>query len=140
MNPAVLGIPGERTMPFGLQGISDEYLEQVYAPSTCLIAASYGEGFGLPLIEAAQYKLPIIARDIPVFHEVAGEQAFYLNDKAPGDLVQAITVWLRQYEAEKHPTSGKMPWLTWKENAAQLMQVMLGNGTSVGLCADPFAT
>lgn len=37
---------------FWLEGISDEYLEKIYAASTCLIAASYGEGFGLPLIEA----------------------------------------------------------------------------------------
>src|SRR5262249_6327442 len=36
---------------FWLEGISDEYLEKVYAAGACLIAASYGEGFGLPLIE-----------------------------------------------------------------------------------------
>jgi glycosyltransferase involved in cell wall biosynthesis len=64
---------------FWLEGISDEYLEKVYAASTCLIAASEGEGFGLPLIEAAQHKLPIIARDIQVFREVAGEYAFYFS-------------------------------------------------------------
>ena len=66
---------------FWLEGISDEYLEQVYLVCTCLIAASYGEGFGLPLIEAAQHKLPIIARDIPVFREVAGENAFFFKSK-----------------------------------------------------------
>lgn len=47
---------------FWLEGISDEYLEKLYVASACLIAASEGEGFGLPLIEAAQHKLPIIAR------------------------------------------------------------------------------
>ena len=41
-----------------LKGINDEFLEQVYSASTCLIAASYGEGFGLPLIEAAQHQNP----------------------------------------------------------------------------------
>ena len=64
MNPATLGSPGERPTPFRLQGISDEYLEQVYAASTCLIAASINEGFGLPLIEAARHGIPIVARDI----------------------------------------------------------------------------
>ena len=66
-----------------LEGISDEYLDKVYAASTCLIAASEGEGFGLPLIEAAQHKLPIIARDIPVFREVVrwrGNMRFTLMD------------------------------------------------------------
>ena len=41
---------------FWLEGISDEYLEKVYVAITCLIAPSEGEGFGLPLIEAAQHK------------------------------------------------------------------------------------
>jgi glycosyltransferase involved in cell wall biosynthesis len=66
---------------FWLDGISDEFLEQVYAASACLIAASYGEGFGLPLIEAAQHKLPIVARDIPVFREVAGSHAHYFSER-----------------------------------------------------------
>ena len=61
-----------------LQGISDEFLERIYASSKALIAASEGEGFGLPLIEAAQHGLKLIIRDIPVFREVAGENAHYL--------------------------------------------------------------
>ena len=79
---------------FWLEGISDEYLEKIYAASTCLIAASEGEGFGLPLIEAAQHKLPIIARDIPVFREVAGEHAHYFNGLEPQVLADAIKHWL----------------------------------------------
>ena len=62
---------------FWLEGISDEYLEKVYATCVCLIAASEDEGFGLPLIEAARHRIPILARDIPVFREVAGDHASY---------------------------------------------------------------
>ena len=94
---------------FWLQGISDEYLEKVYASSTCLIAASYGEGFGLPLIEAAQHKLPIIARDIPVFREVAGEHAYYFDSATADGLSQAIIDWLKLYRGGRHPKSDKMP-------------------------------
>ena len=110
---------------FWLEGISDEYLEKVYAASTCLIAASYGEGFGLPLIEAAQHKLPIIARDIPVFREVAGEHAYYFDAKSPDALAQAIRTWLTLYASGQHPKSSKMPWLTWQESARQLSNLML---------------
>jgi glycosyltransferase involved in cell wall biosynthesis len=109
---------------FWLEGISDEYLEKVYAASTCLIAASYGEGFGLPLIEAAQQKLPIIARDIPVFREVAGEHAFYFQADHPAELAQALQAWLALYQTEQHPKSDHMPWLTWKESAQQLLKAM----------------
>ncbi len=110
---------------FWLDGISDEYLEKVYAASTCLIAASEGEGFGLPLIEAAQHKLPIIARDIPVFHEVAGEHAFYFKGKEPDDLTRAVQEWMALHQSGKHPKSDNMPWLTWKQSTQQLLDVIL---------------
>jgi glycosyltransferase involved in cell wall biosynthesis len=116
--------PELNTRLFWLEGISDEYLEQVYAASTCLVAASYGEGFGLPLIEAAQYKLPIFARDIPVFREVAGEHAHYFNAEGPTELAHAMEQWLALHKANRHPKSDNMPWLTWKDSAAQLLQVL----------------
>ena len=106
---------------FWLEGISDEYLEKVYAVSTCLIAASYGEGFGLPLIEAAQHGLPILARDIPVFREVAGEHASYFKAETPNELAVAIKSWLSDYQKNKHPKSSGMNYLTWKESAAMLL-------------------
>lgn len=112
---------------FWLEGISDEYLEKVYAASTCLIAASEGEGFGLPLIEAAQHKLPIIARDIPVFREVAGEHAYYFNGLLPEDLSLVIADWLKLYSEGRHPVSNNMPWLTWKESAEQLRHALFGS-------------
>jgi len=112
---------------FWLEGISDDYLEKVYADSTCLIAASYGEGFGLPLIEAAQHKLPIIARDMSVFREVAGEYAYYFDAASADGLAQAIKTWLFLYENKQHPQSDMMPWLTWQESARQLSNAVLSN-------------
>ena len=86
-----------------------------------LIAASEGEGFGLPLIEAVQHKLPIIARDIPVFREVAGEHAFYFCGLEPVDLANAISGWLGLNSKGLAPKSDEMPWLTWRESARQLI-------------------
>lgn len=110
---------------FWLEGVSDEYLEKIYASTKCLIAASYGEGFGLPLIEAAQHQIPIIARDIPVFREVASEHAFYFKADEPSDLATAIQNWLVQYQENQHPTSVNMPWLTWEQSAQQLLNIVL---------------
>ncbi len=114
---------------FWLEGISDEYLEQVYAASACLIAASRGEGFGLPLIEAARHKLPILARDIPVFREVAGEHASYFTAETPEDLAHAIKKWLHLFAENIHPSSDNMPWLTWSESAKRLKQLILGRNS-----------
>lgn len=111
---------------FWLQGISDEYLGKVYEHADCLIAASFGEGFGLPLIEAAQRSLPILARDLPVFREVAGDHALYFDANDPNDLLQAVSNWLKLRMQGQTLRSTNMPWLTWKQSAAQLLQCVTG--------------
>jgi glycosyltransferase involved in cell wall biosynthesis len=107
-------------------GIGEAALESIYAASTCLIAASEAEGFGLPLIEAAQHGLPVIARDIPVFREVAGEFAFYFEGEDGDTLAGAITQWLALRQAGTAPRSADMPWLSWAESARRLQDIMLG--------------
>ncbi|EMX8699892.1 glycosyltransferase family 4 protein [Klebsiella michiganensis] len=107
---------------FWLQNISDEFLSLLYAKSRALIFASLGEGFGLPLIEAAQKKLPVIIRDIPVFREIAQEHAFYFSGEAPEDISKAIEAWLELYHNDAHPRSESIGWLTWKQSAEFLLE------------------
>jgi glycosyltransferase involved in cell wall biosynthesis len=109
---------------FWLEGISDEYLTLVYQKSACLIAASEGEGFGLPLIEAAQHSLSLIVRDLPVFREVAGSHAHYFSGKVPGDLSAAIENWLSMHAVSQHPRSDDIPWLNWTQSTQQLVRAM----------------
>ncbi|WP_297839799.1 glycosyltransferase family 1 protein [Pseudomonas sp.] len=117
--------PAKGQTLFWLEGISDEYLEKIYSAATCLIAASEGEGFGLPLIEAAQHHLPMIVRDLPVFREIAGEHAFYFDGMSGIDLAKSINAWLELFDRGDHPTSMTMPWLTWEESAKQLQAVLI---------------
>jgi len=106
---------------FWLAGISDEMLLKLYGASAALLAPSEGEGFGLPLIEAAQHGVPIIARSLPVFREVAGEHAWYFSGLAPEDLAQAIESWLERRGDGRIPLSTGMPWLTWNQSARQVL-------------------
>ena len=110
---------------FWLEGISDEYLEKVYDACSCLIAASEGEGFGLPLIEGAQHGLPIIARDIPVFREVADIHAFYFSGLGARDLSESVLSWISLHQVGNAPQSTKMPWLTWKQSTKDLLEISL---------------
>lgn len=50
---------------------TDDQLQGYYADADCLIASSFAEGFGLPIVEAGHFGKPVIASDIPVFREVA---------------------------------------------------------------------
>lgn len=110
-----------------IKDASDEYLEAIYAGSSCLVAASQGEDFGLPLIEAARHQIPIIARDIPVHREVAGQQAFYFAEDATGEaLAVKLQEWLQLFTASHHPSSEAMTWLTWRQSAGQLWAALDG--------------
>lgn len=110
---------------FWVEGASDEYLEKIYAAADCMIIASANEGFGLPVIEAARHNLPIIARDIEVFREVAGEHAHYFSGLSPAALAEAILPWLELYRTGEHPRSGEIAWLTWEQSARRLAQIIL---------------
>ena len=105
---------------FWLEGVSDDYLEAAYAASTCLLAASYDEGFGLPLIEAARRGVPLLVRDIAVFREVAGGHASYFAGETAETLAAAVRDWLQAFEAGRHRPSTGMPWQRWADSARQV--------------------
>ena len=119
--------PRRNKQLFWLEKASDALLMQLYAQSTALLAASFAEGFGLPLIEAAHYGLPVIARDIPVFHEVAGDFAFYFPNSDSAALADSLRHWLQLHAEGQAPRSAGMPYLTWAQSTQQLLRVILEN-------------
>ncbi|HJR15018.1 MAG TPA: glycosyltransferase family 1 protein [Rhodanobacteraceae bacterium] len=112
---------------FWFMGASDAMLERLYATCTLLLAPSEGEGFGLPLIEAARHGLPILCRDLPVFREVAGEHATYFSGHDAESLARAIRAWLGKWQARTAPVTRGMQWITWAESARQLVGLVLGS-------------
>lgn len=110
---------------YWLEKADDATLITMYRRASALLAASEGEGFGLPLIEAAQYGLPIVARDLPVFQEVAGEHAFYFHGMDPLTMAGGLVQWLERQANGTVPGSRDMPWLTWRQSAAQLVDVVV---------------
>lgn len=108
-----------------LRHANDGILLQLYQHCTALLAASAGEGFGLPLIEAAHYGLPIIARDLPVFREVCGEHATYFSGDSSA-LAAALQHWCIQHAAHQLPPASQLPHLDWATSAQQLCAAMQG--------------
>lgn len=68
---------------FHFTGLNDQTLDYLYDHAVALAFPTHGEGFGLPMIEAFEKGLPVIASDIPVLREVGGDFADYfaLNDQ-----------------------------------------------------------
>jgi glycosyltransferase involved in cell wall biosynthesis/ADP-heptose:LPS heptosyltransferase len=110
-----------------LEGVSDEYLDELYKASSCLLMPSEGEGFGLPLIEAARRQRPILARELPVFREVAGDAAYFFPDsKSPEVLAGAMRQWLQLYAVSAHPRSDNISWSTWQASACRMFAAISG--------------
>jgi glycosyltransferase involved in cell wall biosynthesis len=110
---------------FWFESASDEFLGWLYQNVSALIAASEGEGFGLPLIEAAQNKLPIIARDIEVFREVARGYASYFKAQNGVDLAKAIKVWADDCRSGKYIDPAEMSFATWGISAQQFIECII---------------
>ncbi len=102
----------------------DSLLAQAYEQSTLLIAASHAEGFGLPLIEAAQKDLPIVASNLPVFAEIAGDHVYYFNVGNDDALAATIETALAAIAAGTARRSSAIPVLTWKQSGDMLLRAV----------------
>lgn len=70
--------------------MSDEGLCLLYEACRGLLMASFGEGWGLPLVEAAMHGRYVLARDLPVFHEHELPNVFYFSDDSPEALAKKL--------------------------------------------------
>jgi glycosyltransferase involved in cell wall biosynthesis len=73
-----------------LTSLTQEELHFLYTHALALVHPSLSEGFGLPLIEAAHFQLPIIASDIPVFRELIGDEYYAFNPYETTSIQTAI--------------------------------------------------
>jgi glycosyltransferase involved in cell wall biosynthesis len=71
--------------------LSGEQLWHHYARAHALIFPSIVETVGLPLVEAMQAGLPILAADRPYAREVCGAAALYFDPNDPTSLAQPLT-------------------------------------------------
>ncbi|WP_329741571.1 glycosyltransferase family 1 protein [Dyella sp. A6] len=114
---------------FWIDDADDSLLNASYRAATALLATSLGEGFGLPLIEAARHGLPVIARNLPVFREIMGEYPCYFESTDPHELAQVIAGWLGS-----RPQPGPhRPWTRWAESAAALAAAIQGEMSTHGV-------
>ncbi|TPI38562.1 glycosyltransferase family 4 protein [Mesorhizobium sp. B3-1-9] len=106
----------------------DGQLQRLYAECDALIAASFAEGFGLPIVEAGHFGKPVIASDIAVFREVGqgAAEAYFFE---PGNS-EAMADQVRRFATGKTPQGKEndaAAWPTWAESAQQLRDVVLGD-------------
>lgn len=103
------------------KSVEDEELAENYASADCLVANSIAEGFGLPLIEAADSGVPVLARNIDVFKEALPTAEFFKGGD-PLSLARKLKDLSERGRQQKikgrRPASQNYPW---RESATSVM-------------------
>jgi glycosyltransferase involved in cell wall biosynthesis len=62
-----------------LGSCTDAQVASLLAGARALLMPSFAEGFGLPVVEALELGTPVIASDLPIFREIAGQIPTYVD-------------------------------------------------------------
>lgn len=107
--------------------VAPNELNVLYRNAVAYINPSLYEGFGIPLLEAMRQECPVLASDIPVFHEVCEDAACYFNPMKPEE-IQAAMRSVMQDEAlrQRLITAGqdRCRLFSWEASARTIQQVL----------------
>jgi glycosyltransferase involved in cell wall biosynthesis len=97
-----LGLDAVVRFLFESSAEGDEYpvgpaeVADLYRISDVALMPSDSEGFGLPILETAMSRLPLVCSDIPVLREIGGHSLHtFPTDAGPSELAQAVRRALR---------------------------------------------
>lgn len=76
--------------------VSNDILPMLYKNASCYIFPSLYEGFGIPLLEAMEYNIPVISSNQASLPEVGGDACVYFNPYDVDNTVEVINNVLSQ--------------------------------------------
>ncbi len=84
-----------------LNYVSEEKKHELLRESAVLVLVSKEEGFGIPLLEAFDFGLPVIASNIPALKEVGGEACLYVNPDFPEEIACGLDKIINQGKTQQ---------------------------------------
>ena len=105
--------------------LNDSGLEYAYAHARALVFPSHAEGFGLPLVEAMQRGVPVMASDIPVFREIGDDYVAYFDLADPEALAGLVEKLLHNGQFPASKALAGWQWIGWREASLQLLDKTL---------------
>ena len=79
-----------------LCGVSNDDLPVLYHHAACFVYPSRYEGFGIPIIEAIQCGLPVVAATGSCLEEAGGPDSLYVSPDDPHALAEAVLTMLNR--------------------------------------------
>lgn len=114
-----------------VRDIDDDALARLYANAWALVMPSLYEGFGLPLVEAMQWGLPIISSSAGAMSEIAGDAALMVDPQSTDAICQAMSALttngaLRAQLAQRSKARGAQ--FDWQSAARQTLAALVLDG------------
>jgi glycosyltransferase involved in cell wall biosynthesis len=106
-----------------LSQCSDTELVNYLHHAQALLFPSFTEGYGMPLIEALALGVPVIASDLPVFRELAGEIPDYLDPLDGVRWGQRIALYSQSDSEERNAQRARMQGFRTPDWAQHFVQV-----------------
>lgn len=103
--------------------VSDQDLVNYLAGADVFVYPSMYEGFGLPLLEAFYYKVPVACSNTSAFPEIAGEAASYFDPFNEEDMAKAISRAIAERDALIKLGQERLAKYSWTTTAAKTMEV-----------------
>ncbi len=106
--------------------VEQDAMPELFAGADLFLFPSLYEGFGLPLLEAFACGTPVVASDIAVFREIAGEAAVFVVPKNPELWNRAIGKLLGDKTRQNRLVSSGLARLenfSWKNTATATLNV-----------------
>ncbi len=104
-----------------------EDVNRILAEAGALIFPSLSEGFGIPLVEAFYYDVPVLCSKRASLPEVAGNAALYFNPLDVNDIADKIVEFITTPSmASKLAMAGRkrLQKYSWKQAAAKISHIM----------------
>jgi len=102
--------------------VSLEDLHGLFTRSELLVFPSLYEGFGLPILEAQQFELPVVASSATAVPEVAGDGAIILDPDDMTGWAHAMSTRLSQIERSKLVAKGRANAARYSSNSTARQQ------------------
>jgi glycosyltransferase involved in cell wall biosynthesis len=117
--------------------VDDPTLDALYAGAGLFVYPSLCEGFGMPLLEAMQRRVPVLSSDAASLPEVGGDAVAYVDARAPAGMAREMTGLLAdpaRRAALVEAGTRRLEAFSWeraaRETAAVYERVMAGRGAA----------